>query len=105
MIDLPEPVIAAVRDPLVVTLAILSVGGLLTHLLFRRRPLSRAMVRVVFLVVLPFVLLYAGVAPYEPLTRTGVPFRDAVHAVLKIVWWLWTAWFLVGFLRVFVVAE
>jgi small-conductance mechanosensitive channel len=105
MIGLSETLIAAVRDPLVVTLVLLSLGGLLTHLLFRRRPLSRAIVRVAFLFVLTLVLLYAGVVPYEPLTRTGVPFRDAVHAVLKIVWWLWTAWFLVGFLRVFVVAE
>jgi small-conductance mechanosensitive channel len=80
-------------------------GGLLTHFLFRRRPLSRAIARVIFLVVLTLVLLYAGVVPYEPLTRTGVPFQDAVHAVLKIVWWLWTAWFVVGFLRVFVISE
>ena len=52
MFELPEAVIAAVRDPLVVTLAILSLGGLLTHLLFRRHPLSRAMARVIFLLVL-----------------------------------------------------
>src|SRR5262249_38100944 len=35
----------------------------------------------------------------------GVPFEEAVRAVLKIAWWLWAAWFLVGFLRVFVVSE
>ena len=34
-----------------------------------------------------------------------MPFRDAAHAVLKIAWWLWAAWFLVGFLRAFVVTE
>jgi small-conductance mechanosensitive channel/CRP-like cAMP-binding protein len=94
-----------VRDPLVVTLVLFSVGGLSVHLLFRRHPLSRAILRVIFLVALTLILLHAGVVPYEPLTRTGVPFRDAVHAALKIVWWLWAAWFLVGFLRVFVVAE
>jgi small-conductance mechanosensitive channel len=105
MIDLPEAAVVAVRDPLVVTLFIFSLGGLLTHFLFRRYPLSRAIVRVIFLVVLTVVLLYAGVVPYEPLTRTGVPFQDAVRAALKIAWWLWAAWFLVGFLRVFVVAE
>src|SRR5437667_2386765 len=105
MIDLPEAAAATVRDPLVVTLIIFSLGGLLTHFLFRRHPLSRAMVRVIFLVVLTLVLLHAGVVPYEPLTRTGVPFQDAVHAALKIAWWLWAAWFLVGFLRVFVVTE
>jgi len=80
-------------------------GGLLTHLLFRRYPLSRAILRVIFLVVLTVVLLHAGVVPYEPQTRTGVPFQDAVRATLKIAWWLWTAWFLVGLLRVFVVSE
>jgi hypothetical protein len=41
MIGLPEAAAAAVRDPLVVTLAVLLFGGLLTHLLFRRHPLSR----------------------------------------------------------------
>ena len=34
-----------------------------------------------------------------------MPLRDAVHAVLKIAWWLLAAWFVVGFLRVFVVTE
>lgn len=96
---------AALHDPLVVALVVFSIGGLLTHLFFRRHPLGRALVRVIFLVVLTIVLLRAGVVPYEPLTQTGVPFVDAVHAVLKIAWWLWAAWFLVGFLRVFVVTE
>src|SRR5215475_2857007 len=105
MIGLPEAAVAAVRDPLVVTLAVLLLGGLLAHLLFRRHPLSRATLRVIFLVVLTIVLLHAGVVPYEPQARTGVPFQDAVHAALKIAWWLWAAWFVVGFLRVFVVTE
>jgi small-conductance mechanosensitive channel/CRP-like cAMP-binding protein len=98
-------VVAAVRDPLVVALAIFSLGGLLMHILFRRHPLGRAMARVVFLIVLTLVLLYAGVVPYERLTVTGALFEDAVHAVLKIVWWLWTAWLAVGLLRTFVVSE
>src|SRR5215472_9535018 len=105
MSGLPEAAVAAVRDPLVITLAVLLLGGSLTHLLFRRYPLSRAILRVIFLVVLTVVLLHAGVVPYEPQTRAGVPFRDAVHAALKIVWWLWAAWFVVGFLRVFVTTE
>ena len=105
MIDLPEAAVAIVRDPLVVTLFLFSLGGLLTHYLFRRHPLGGAMVRVIFLIILTVVLLYAGVVPYAPLTRTGVPFQDAVHAALKIAWWLLTTWFLVGLLRVFVVTE
>ena len=105
MIDLPWATVALVRDPLVGALLLFSLGGALSHYLFRRHPLGRAMVRVVFLIVLTIVLLYAGVVPYEPLVRTGVPLQDAVRATLKIAWWLWTAWFFVGFLRVFVVAE
>jgi small-conductance mechanosensitive channel len=104
MIDFAS-VVAAGRDPLFVALLLFSLGGALTHFLFRRHALARAIARVVFLVALSVVLLRAGVVPYEPLTRTGVPLEDVVHAALKIAWWLWTAWFLVGFLRAFVVAE
>jgi small-conductance mechanosensitive channel len=96
---------AVLRYPLVVTLLLFGLGGLLAHLLFRRHALARAIVRVIFLVALTVVLLHAGVVPYEPLTRTGVPLEDAVRAALKIAWWLWAAWFLVGLLRAFVVAE
>ena len=57
MIDLTQAAAATVRDPLVVTLFVLCLGGLLSHFLFRRHPLGRAMVRVIFLVVLTLVLL------------------------------------------------
>jgi small-conductance mechanosensitive channel len=98
-------VMAAVRDPLVVAVLVFSLGGLLTHVLFRRHPLGRAMVRVIFLAVLTIVLLRAGIVPYQPLQLIGDPLQDGAHAVLKIAWWLWAAWFLVGFLRAFVVTE
>jgi small-conductance mechanosensitive channel len=96
---------AAVNDPLVATLVILLFGGLLTHFVFRRHPLRRTIVRVTFLFALSVVLLRAGVVPYQPLTLTGTPFEDAVHAALKIIWWLWAAWFLVTVLRAFIVIE
>jgi small-conductance mechanosensitive channel len=105
MIGLPQAAAAAVRDPLVITLFVLLLGGSLTHLLFRRHPLSRATLRVIFLVGLTIVLVHAGVVPYEPQTRADVPFQDAAHAALKIVRSLLVAWFLVGFLRVFVATE
>src|SRR6516165_9291778 len=105
MIDLPWVTVGLLRDPLVATLLLFSVGVALSHYMFRRHPLGRAIVRVLFLIVLTIVLLYAGVVPYEPLTRTGEPLQDAVRAALKVAWWLWTAWFLIGFLRVFVVIE
>src|ERR1700759_2630328 len=105
MIDLSWATVTLVHDPLVVALLLFSLGGMISHYLFRRHPLVRAMARVIFLIVLTVVLLYAGVVPYEPFTRTGVPLQDAVRGTLKIAWWLWTAWFFVGFLRVFVVTE
>jgi small-conductance mechanosensitive channel len=105
MMALASAAEACARDPLVATLFIFAAAGALTHFLFRRNPLARALARVVFLLVLTVVLLHAGVVPYQPLQLTGDPFQDAVHAALKIAWWLWTAWFLVGFLRVFIVAE
>jgi hypothetical protein len=49
MIDLPSASIAALRDPLFVTLCVFSLFGLLSHFLFRRQPLGRALVRIVFL--------------------------------------------------------
>ena len=105
MTDLPATVAAAIRDPLVGALLLLVVAGAVTHFLFRRRPVGRAVVRVIFLVVLTIALLRAGVVPYQKLQPTGTPFRDVVHGILKIAWWLWAAWFLVGFLRAFVITE
>jgi hypothetical protein len=107
MMDVPAAGAAVVRDPLVIPLFIFAAAGGLTHILYRRHPVDRAIVRVCFLIALTIVLLHARVVPvpYQPLTLTGVPFRDAVHALLKIAWWLWAAWFLVGLLRTFAAAE
>jgi hypothetical protein len=63
MIELTHAAAATVRDPLVVTLFVLCFGGLLSHFLFRGHPRRRAVVRVIFLVVLTFVLLRAGIVP------------------------------------------
>src|SRR3984893_17363650 len=95
----------AAHDPLVIILGLFTVGGLATYLFFKRHPLGRAAVRVVFLLLLTIALLHADIVPYRPLALTGSPFRDAVHALLKIAWWLWTAWFFVGVLRAFIVFQ
>jgi small-conductance mechanosensitive channel/CRP-like cAMP-binding protein len=83
----------------------LALGGLVAHFLFKKHPLGRALVRVVFLLLLTIAFLHADVVPYRPLVSTGVPFRDAVHAILKIAWWLWAAWLVVGMLRAVVVFQ
>jgi small-conductance mechanosensitive channel len=92
-------------DLLIVVAAILATGVAASHLMFRKSPLARAITRVVFLVLLTVAMLLAGIVPYQPLKPTGTPFHDAALAVLKIVWWLWMAWFLIGFLRAFVIIE
>jgi small-conductance mechanosensitive channel/CRP-like cAMP-binding protein len=96
---------AIVQDPLVIILALFAAGVVASRALFRRRPLGRAIVRVVFLILLTFALLYADIVPYRPLQPTGDPVRDVVVAVLKMAWWLWAAWFLVGFIRAFIIVE
>jgi small-conductance mechanosensitive channel/CRP-like cAMP-binding protein len=103
--DFSDVIAAVARDPLVALLGLFALAGTTGHLLFRRYPLGKAIMRVVLLILLTIALLYAGVVPYQPLELTGTPFRDAAHAVLKIAWWLWAAWFLVGFLRAFVIVE
>jgi small-conductance mechanosensitive channel len=83
-------------DPLVVVFGLFAVGIIASRLFFRNYPLGLAILRVVLLILLTGALLHAKIIPYEPLQPSGVPFLDIVHAVLKIAWWLWAAWFLVG---------
>src|SRR5499427_7903181 len=105
MIDVSFLMETAARDPLVVAFGLLVCGGLTTQFLFKHAPFTRAIVRVVCLLLLTIVLLRAGIVPYRPLPSTGSPFRDAVHGTLQVAWWLWAAWFLVSFLRAFVIIE
>jgi small-conductance mechanosensitive channel len=105
MLDLSIVTDAAAIDPLIIVLAVLAIGGLLTALFFRRHPIGRALVRVVFLILLTIALLHADILPYQPLVLTGTPFSDGVHVILKIAWWLLTAWFLVAVLRAVLVFQ
>jgi small-conductance mechanosensitive channel len=105
MIDFASITEAVARDPLVIILGLFILGGLATYLLFKRHPIGRAIVRVIFLILLTIALLYGDIVPYQPLVLTGSPLRDAVHAILKIAWWLWAAWFLVGVLRAVIVFQ
>src|SRR5712671_1186040 len=105
MIDLSAVTEAASRDPLVLILGVVVLGGVVTHFLFKKYPIGRAIVRVLFLILLTIAFLRADIEPYRPLELTGTPFRDAVHGILKIAWWLWAAWFIVGVLRAVVVFQ
>lgn len=95
----------ALRDPLAIVLALFILGGLASHLLFRKYPVGRAAVRVVFLILLTVAFVHAGIVPYHPTRLTGNTLHDAVHGVLKIAWWLWAAWFLVALVRALIVSE
>jgi len=105
MIDFLNACEAATRDPLVVMLGLLVLGGMATYFLFKRHPIGRAVVRVITLIVLTVALVRADVVPYQPLELTGSPFRDAVHAILKIAWWVLAGWFVVGVMRAVIVFQ
>jgi small-conductance mechanosensitive channel len=105
MMDFLGVIEAAVRDPLVITLGIFAAGGLLTHFLLKGHPAGRAVVRVIFLILLTIALLHADLVPYQPLVLTGSPFRDAVHAILKIAWWVLAGWFVVGAMRTVIIFQ
>src|SRR5215831_15530714 len=105
MIDLSGVTDAAARDPLIAAFGLMVVGVVTTHFLLKNHPFARAIIRVIFLVLLTLVLASANIVPYQPLQTTSSPLRDMVHGALKVAWWLWAAWFLVGFLRAFVIVE
>jgi small-conductance mechanosensitive channel/CRP-like cAMP-binding protein len=105
MIDLSVIIEKAVYDPLVLAFGLMVLGGVTTHFLLKSHPLARAILRVMILMLLTVVLVNADIVPYQPLRFTGTPFLDGVHAALKVAWWLFAAWFLVGFLRAFVIVE
>ena len=91
MTDLIAVVETTARDPLVGAFAVMAVGVLVSRLLLRQQPIWRAM--------------HGGIVPYQSLHSTGTPFHDAIAGTLKIAWWLWAAWFLVGLIRSVVVFE
>jgi small-conductance mechanosensitive channel/CRP-like cAMP-binding protein len=103
MIDLASISDATARDPLVIVLGLFILVGLATYFFFKKHPIGHVVVRVVFLILLTIALVHADIVPYQPMVLTGTPVRDAVHAILKIAWWLWAAWFLVAVLRAVIV--
>jgi len=103
MIDLSVVIEKAERDPLVIAFGLVVVGVSTGHFFLKNYPLARATIRVMFLILLTIVLVNADIVPYQPLRLTGTPFLDVVHGALKVAWWLWAAWFLVSFLRAFVI--
>jgi small-conductance mechanosensitive channel/CRP-like cAMP-binding protein len=105
MTDLIAVVEATARDPLLGAFVLMATGALVSRLLFKQQPIWRAIVRVVFLILLTLLLLHNGIVPYEPLHSTGTPFHDVLVGTLKIAWWFWAAWFLVALVRSVVVFE
>jgi small-conductance mechanosensitive channel/CRP-like cAMP-binding protein len=94
-----------VRDPLISGSVLIAFSALISRTLFKQKPIWRAVVRVIFLILLTLLLLYDGIVPYQPLQLTGAPYRDTIAGILKIAWWLWAAWFLVALVRAVVIFE
>ncbi|HSY89551.1 MAG TPA: mechanosensitive ion channel family protein [Verrucomicrobiae bacterium] len=99
MSDLIAAIKGFVSDPLVVAVFLLILGAVSARVLFKSNTMGRALTRLVFFSLLTLVLLRAGVVPYEPLRPASSALRGVVSAGLKIAWWAWGAWLLVGFLR------
>jgi small-conductance mechanosensitive channel len=93
------------RDPLIVASFTIALGVVVARIVFRRSPFGRAIVRVALLVLLTIALLRGDIVPYRPMQPTDAPLHDLAVAVLKMTWWLWGAWLLVGLVRTLMVFE
>src|SRR6516165_584677 len=105
MPDLKAAIDATIGDPLVVAVFLLVLGIVSGRFLFRGHPIGRAVTRLFFFTLLTLVLLRGDVVPYEALRPAPTAFQDVLGAGLKIAWWLWAAWLLVGFLRTILIFE
>jgi small-conductance mechanosensitive channel/CRP-like cAMP-binding protein len=103
--DLITTVATIAHDPLVGSSALIALGALVGRMLFKQRPMWRAVSRVIFLALLTLLLLYHAIVPYQPLQLSGAPYRDTIAGILKIAWWLWAAWFFVALVRAVVIFE
>jgi small-conductance mechanosensitive channel/CRP-like cAMP-binding protein len=103
--DLTAAANTIAHDPLVGGFALIAAGVLIGRLLFKQKPMWRAVSRIIFLALLTLLLLYDGIVPYRPLEITGTPYRDTIAGTLKIAWWLWAAWFFVALVRTVVILE
>ena len=95
----------AARDPLIIAFLTIALGVVVARIVFRKSPLGRAIVRVALLILLTIALLRGGIVPYRPMQPTDAPLHDLAVAVLKMTWWLWGAWLLVGLVRALMVFE
>src|SRR5271165_1262403 len=105
MSDIVNTLQTTAHDPLVGGFALMASGALISRMLFKQKPIWRAVARVIFLALLTVLLLYYSIVPYQPLQLTGAPYRDTIAGTLKIAWWLWAAWFLVALVRAVVIFE
>ena len=103
--DLITTAEATSHDPLVSGLALIALSALISRMLFKQKPIWRAVARVIFLFLLTFLLLHDGIVPYRPLQQTASPYRDTIAGTLKIAWWLYAAWFLVALVRSVLIFE
>jgi small-conductance mechanosensitive channel/CRP-like cAMP-binding protein len=103
--DLITTAEAIAHEPLLGGLALIAVSALISRMLFKQKPVWRAVARVIFLFLLTLLLLHNGIVPYQPLQQTGSAYRDTIAGTLKIAWWLYAAWFLVALVRSVLIFE
>ena len=85
--DLITTVAMIAHDPLVGGSALIAFGALVGRMLFKQKPMWRAVARVIFLILLTLLLLYDGIVPYQPLQLTGraLPRHDRRNVENRLV--------------------
>src|SRR5271165_5270140 len=65
------------HDPLIGGSALIAFGALVGRLLFKQKPMWRAVARVIFLALLTLLMMYHAIVPYQPLARRDPGFESA----------------------------
>jgi small-conductance mechanosensitive channel/CRP-like cAMP-binding protein len=96
-------VLAMATDPLLLAGPVVVAGFFGARYGQRRGPLTQFLVQFLVFVILTWLLLAGGVAPYRPGVTISSEPRRLIVGALEAIWWLGAAWLAVGFLRTFVV--
>jgi hypothetical protein len=65
--DLTTSAAMIAHDPLIGGSVVIAVGALVGRILFKQKPMWRAVSRVIFLALLTLLLMYHAIVPYQPL--------------------------------------
>ena len=65
--DLTTTVAMMAHDPLISGSALIALGAFVGRMLFKQKPIWRAVARIIFLALLTLLLMDHAIVPYQPL--------------------------------------